>query len=124
MGRDYKKLKAWQLANRLAVMVYKVTKNFPKSEVFALTSQMRRSAVSVAGNIVEGSARQHQKEFLQFLYMALASLTELRYYIGLSYELGYLEEGSFNELEAEGKETVKVLQGLISRLEKDLKTDS
>ena len=57
MGRDYTKIKAWQLADELALLVYKATKKFPKSEIWGLTSQMRRATVSVPANIVEGSAR-------------------------------------------------------------------
>ena len=61
MGRDYTKIKAWQVADELALLVYKATKIFPKREIWGLTSQMRRAAVSVPGNIVEGSARKKQK---------------------------------------------------------------
>ena len=117
LSRDYKKLRAWQLANNLAVLVYKTTQEFPRSEVFGLTAQIRRAAVSVPANIVEGSARKHQKEFVQFLYVALSSLTELRYYFDLSRELGYLGNGSYNELKGLGVETVRQLQGLISYFE-------
>ncbi len=60
MARDYKKIKAWQLADELALLVYMATKEFPRSEIWGLTSQMRRSAVSVPANIVEGSARRHK----------------------------------------------------------------
>jgi len=60
MARDYTKIKAWQLADQLALLVYKATKKFPKGEVWGLTSQMRRSAVSVAANIVEGSAKKNR----------------------------------------------------------------
>jgi len=120
---DYHRLKAWELADKLALLVYAKTKDFPQSELFALTSQMRRAAVSVPGNIAEGSARKHRKEFLQFLYVALSSLTELRYYIELSKNLGYLRDGSWKELKDVAQETTKVLQGLISRLERVSKTD-
>ena len=120
---NYKRYKAWEFADQLVRSVYRATATFPKSETFALTSQMRRAALSVPGNIVEGSARKHQKEFLRFLYVALSSLTELAYYIDLARELGYLKDGQqrLNEL---SERTARVLQGLISRLEKDLKADS
>jgi four helix bundle protein len=62
MARDYTRIKAWQLADELALLVYKATKEFPKSEVWALTSQMRRAAISVPANIVEGSARRNRNE--------------------------------------------------------------
>ena len=90
MARDYTKIKAWQLADELALLVYKATKEFPKREIWGLTSQMRRAAVSVPANIVEGSARRNRKEYLQFLYIAMSSLAELSYYIKFTKELGYL----------------------------------
>lgn len=83
MGRDYTKIKAWQLADELALLVYKASKKFPKSELWGLTSQMRRAAVSVPANIVEGSTRKSRNEYLQFLYIAISSLAELSYYIKL-----------------------------------------
>jgi len=63
MGRDYTKIKAWQIADKLALLVYKATKKFPKSEIWGLTSQMRRAAVSAPANIVEGSARKNRNEY-------------------------------------------------------------
>jgi four helix bundle protein len=120
---NYKRYKAWELAHQLARSVYRTTSTFPKSEAFALTSQMRRAALSVPGNIVEGSARKHQREFLQFLYIALSSLTELTYYIELAGELGYMKNGQSGPFEL-SQHTARVLQGLISRLERDLKADS
>jgi four helix bundle protein len=66
MARDYIRIKAWQLADELALLVYNATKEFPKSEIWGLTSQMRRAAVLVPGNIVEGSARKNRNEYLQF----------------------------------------------------------
>jgi len=121
MSRDYTKLKAWRLSDELVVKIYKETNNFPKSELFALTSQMRRAAVSVPGNIAEGSGRKSQKEYLQFLHIAFSSLTELGYYIGLSEKLCYLKTDKSLELKEIHGETTKVLEGLIKRISKDLK---
>ena len=118
MSRDYTKIKAWQLADELALLVYETTKGFPKSEIWGLTSQMRRSAVSVPGNIVEGSARKTKNEYLQFLYIALSSLTELDYYIKFAKRLGYLGFQGCEELQGKTAENLKVLQGLISYIEK------
>ena len=72
------------MADELAFSVYKVTKQFPKEELWGLTSQMRRATISVPANIVEGATRNHRKEYLQFLYTALASLAETGYYIDFS----------------------------------------
>ena len=88
MARDYRKIKAWQLADALALLVYKATKEFPKREIWGLTSQMRRAAVSVPANRVKGPARRNRKEYLQFLYRAMSSLVELSYYIKFTKALG------------------------------------
>ena len=77
--RDHKKLRAFDLANDLAVSVYNITKRFPRDEQFGLTSQLRRAAVSVPSNIVEGSARKSQADYLHFLDIAYASSKELEY---------------------------------------------
>jgi four helix bundle protein len=118
MARDYTKIKAWQLADELALLVYKATKEFPKSEIWGLTSQMRRAAVSVPANIVEGSARRNRNEYLQFLYIAMSSLAELSYYIKFTKELGYLDTNRYEELWGKIQEGLRTLQGLISYIEK------
>jgi four helix bundle protein len=118
MARDYTKIKAWQLTDQLALLVYKATKEFPKSEIWGLTSQMRRAAVSVPANIVEGSARKNRNEYLQFLYIALSSLAELNYCIRFTKALGYLGSNRYEELWAKGQESLRTLQGLISYIEK------
>jgi len=118
MARDYTKIKAWQLADELALLVYKATKEFPKSEIWGLTSQMRRSAVSVPANIVEGAARRNKNEYLHFLYIAISSLTELNYFIRFTKELGYLGVDGYQELWPKSQESLRTLQGLISYLEK------
>jgi four helix bundle protein len=118
MARDYTKIKAWQLADELALIVYKATKEFPKSEMWGLTSQMRRAAVSVPANIVEGSARRNRNEYLQFLYIAMSSLAELNYYIRFTKECGYLDTNRYEELWVKAQEGLRTLQGLISYIEK------
>jgi four helix bundle protein len=75
--KSHKDLDVWRLAMDLASEVYEVTKSFPKDEKFGMTAQMRRCAVSIASNIAEGAARQGDKEFVQFLYIALGSVSEL-----------------------------------------------
>jgi four helix bundle protein len=117
MARDYTKIKAWQLADELALLVYKDTKYFPRSEIWGLTSQMRRAAVSVPANIVEGSARKSKSEYLHFLYVAISSLAELGYYIRFTKELGYIDSNTYEELYAKAQEGLKTLQGLISYIE-------
>lgn len=86
----YQKLDVWNLAMDLAEQVYIITKKFPKEELFALTNQMRRCAVSVPSNIAEGATRQSQKEFLQFISIARGSLSELETQIILAKRIGYM----------------------------------
>ena len=90
MPRDYRRIKAWQLADDLAVAVYVATESFPGYERYRLVDQMRRAAVSVAANIAEGSARDSQRDYLHFLTMARSSLSELGYYIHLAHRLDFL----------------------------------
>lgn len=118
MGRDYKKIRAWQLSDELAFLVYKATRHFPKEEMWGLISQMRRAAISVPANIVEGSARNHTKEYLQFLYTAMGSLTELGYYIDFSGRIGYLNNIELGDLSKLHEQTAKTLRALINYIEK------
>ena len=124
MARDYNKIKAWQLADELAIKVYKLTQKFPRDEIFGLTSQMRRAAVSVPANIVEGSARQYQREYLQFLYISMGSLAELGYYIKFSYEIGYLNKEDYDVMDLHYNRTIKTLRALINFIEKNKKVQS
>lgn len=94
MKRKHHDLIVWQEAMALVKEIYKVTADFPKDEIYALTSQMRRAAVSVPSNIAEGAARTGDKEFLQFLSIARGSLSELETQILIAHDLGYLAECS------------------------------
>ena len=114
--QDHTQLRAFELADEVAILTYRETRNFPKDEIYGLTSQMRRSAVSVPSNIVEGCARESQTEFLRFLEIAFASLRELHYQFGLSKRLGYFDENSFTGYDSKLLETEKVLGALIRAL--------
>ena len=92
MKRNHRSLKVWQESISLVEHVYEATRVFPKDETFGLTSQMRRSAVSVPANIAEGSARAGTKELLQYLYIAAASLSELDTHVEIAIRLGYLKD--------------------------------
>ena len=113
------KLRAFELADELALKIYQATKGFPKEETYGLTSQMRRAAVSVPSNIVEGCARASQGEYVRFLEISFASLRELHYQFSLAKRLGYLKEydRAYN-YESKMVETEKVLGALIRSLRK------
>jgi len=96
--RDHRKLEVFHLIDDLVVSVYEHTRRFPATEQFGLTSQMRRSAVSSAANIVEGAARATQKDYNRFLNLSFSSLRELGYYLDLARRLGYLTDQSADEL--------------------------
>lgn len=114
--RDHRKLRAFELADKLALEVYGHTQRFPREEQFGLTSQMRRAAVSVASNIVEGCARQSEGDFLRFLDMSYGSIRELEYQLSLASRLGYLQQQDYESLASQAEETGKVLHGLIRSL--------
>ncbi len=116
--RDHNKLRAFELADELAIIIYRITKKFPKEEIYGLTSQMRRAAVSVPSNIVEGCARESQKEYCRFLDFAFGSLRELHYQFGLANRLGYLKNIEVSDFDLKMNETEKVLGGLIRSLRK------
>ena len=111
--RDHTKLRAFELADELAVLIYRVTAKFPKEEMYGLISQLRRAAISVPSNIVEGCARESQADYLRFLTMAFGSLKELHYQLDLSKRLGFLDKGDYSLIEPKIIETEKVLNGLI-----------
>ncbi len=117
--RDHTKLRAFELADEVAVLVYRVTAGFPREELYGLTSQMRRAAVSVPSNIVEGCARDSQADYPRFLYIAFGPLKELHYQLSLSKRLGFLRNQDLSLLEPKIVETEKVLNGLIRALRDD-----
>lgn len=118
--RDYKNIKAYQLADSLVIEVYKTTKSFPKEETYGLISQLRRAAVSVPTNIAEGASRQHTKDYANFLYIARGSLVETEYLLCLSNKLGYLGNQSFEIIDISRKNAAKTLFGLIEAVTKEI----
>lgn len=115
--RDYTKIRAWQSADDLTVAVYLVTRRFPKEELYGITSQLRRAVSSGPANIVEGASRGSNQDYLRFLYIARASLTEAHYFIHLSHRLGYLSDEIFKDLIAKASESLRILAGLIRTVE-------
>jgi len=114
--RDHSKLRAFELADSLALATYRVTGGFPRSEQFGLAQQMRRAAVSCASNIVEGCARNSHADYLRFLDMSYGSACELQYQLSLAIRLGYLSQQAHTPLAAACAETSRVLNGLIRSL--------
>jgi four helix bundle protein len=99
MSKPYKKFAAWQSAHLFVIKVYEITKSFPKEELYGITSQLRRAALSVPVNIVEGTSRQGQRELKNFLNIALGSLAEAEYLLEFVHEVGYLNKSQYDELE-------------------------
>lgn len=95
----YKKLVVWERADKLAFQIYLETKKFPKDETYGVTSQLRRAVVSITLNIVEGVGRQGNKEFKNFINIALGSNAEVEYLLNFCFRLGYLDHSRYSELE-------------------------
>lgn len=109
MEKGYRKLLVWQKADELALEVYRETESFPRDELYGITSQLRRAALSIAVNIVEGYGRQGKRELKQFVNIALGSLAEVEYLLGFCKELKYLEDVSYKKLEAIRQEVGNLL---------------
>jgi four helix bundle protein len=98
--KTHKDLDVWKDGIELVKLIYNLTSSFPKEEMYGLTSQIRRSVVSIPSNIAEGAARKNKKEFVQFLYIALGSIAELETQLIISKELGYIHDLKiFDDLE-------------------------
>lgn len=110
---SFKQLRVWQKAREFAVYIYKVSKQFPDEEKFGLTSQIRRSAVSVAANIAEGFSRGGQKGKIRFYHMALGSLTEALSHAYICTDLGFINSEELSIIEIEVEDIHKMLNGLI-----------
>ena len=113
---QWKKLKVWQDTHALVLEIYKITAKFPKSEIYGLVNQLKRAAYSIPANIVEGQSRNTTKEYVHFLYNARGSMEEVRYFLYLSRDLGFLPTDSYELLEQRYEKASKMLNGLIKSL--------
>lgn len=113
--RNFTDLVVWQEGHRLALLIYRRTKKFPKVEQFGLVSQMQRAAVSVTSNVAEGFGRRSAKEKRQFYYIASGSLTELQNQVLLSRDLGYINIQEYHEIDALIFPVSRMLYGLIAK---------
>jgi four helix bundle protein len=115
---SYKELETWQVAMRLVAEVYRVTKEFPKEEVYGLTNQLRRAAVSVPSNIAEGEGRDSTKEFLHHLSIARGSLYETETQLLIAKQLDYLKQSDADSISATIAGVGRLINGLARSLQK------
>jgi four helix bundle protein len=116
--RSYRDLRVWQQGTNLVESIYVITQSFPKQEIYGLTSQMRRAALSTPANIAEGHSREHTKEFRNFLSVAQGSISELETELDIATRLGYLAAEQFNRLMAQVAGLAKQVRGLREALAK------
>lgn len=114
----FEDLEIWQLSHKLSLDVYRITKNYPKDELYGLTSQLRRASTSVPANIVEGYYRNTTKELVQFLYHARGSTGEVIHFLVLSKDLKYITELKYNNLRAEYEILIRKITAMINSLKR------
>jgi four helix bundle protein len=114
--QDYRSLIGWQKAHQLVKDIYHLSAVFPSHEMYGLTSQVRRSSLSIPTNIAEGSARGSNADFARFVQIALGSAAETEYLLLLAFELGYYDSGKHQQLSAQIEEIKKVLNGFLKKL--------
>ena len=116
--KTHKDLDVWKKSIEMVTLVYKLTRSFPKEELYGLTNQMRRAAVSVPSNIAEGAGRNSNKELLQFLYYATGSLSELETQLIIAHNLEYLNNEQKQETDIAFSNIFKMLSKLIQSIKK------
>jgi len=114
--RDFRELKVWEKAHSLTLAVYRITKSFPKEELFGLTSQARRASASIAANIAEGCCRNGRAEFARFLHIAMGSASELDYHLLLARDLNLLNSADHEQLGRNVTEVKRMLASFIQKL--------
>jgi four helix bundle protein len=117
--QSFRNLKVWESAHLLTLDVYKSTSEFPREETYGLTSQMRRSSVSIGANIAEGCCRKGDVEFGRFLQIAMGSASELEYHLLLAHDLSFLEAFEYKRLLEETAVVKRMLTSLIHKLRAD-----
>jgi four helix bundle protein len=114
--RDFRELKVWEKSHQLTLAIYKVTTDFPREEVYGLTSQIRRACASIPANIAEGCGRNSVVEFARFLHIAMGSASELDYHLMLARDLGYLNRAVYEHLAADLTEIKRMLGAYIQKI--------
>ncbi|OGM76889.1 hypothetical protein A2210_00160 [Candidatus Woesebacteria bacterium RIFOXYA1_FULL_40_18] len=114
--KNFTDLEAWQEAHKLVLLVYQVTKKYPREERFSLVDQTRRCTISISSNIAEGFSRHGIKEKIQFYYVAKGSLTELQNQLLVAKDIGYIKPSTFEQITAQSITVHKLINGLIRSL--------
>jgi len=121
--RDFRTLKVWERAHTLALSVYRVTRAFPREELYGLSNQMRRSACSIPANIAEGCGRSGNGDLHRFLDIAMGSAAELSYFLLLSRDLAFVSPESYGDLANQVDELQRMLGALIRKVQAARHTD-
>ena len=116
--KDFRNLNVWEKGHKITVSIYKLTQSFPKEEMYGLTSQIRRASTSIPTNIAEGCGRGSDADFARFLQMSFGSANETEYLLLLCFELGYISEENYLELNISIQEIKKMLSKLIITIRK------
>lgn len=114
--QDFRNLKVWKRAHQVVLDVYRCTASFPAEERYGLTSQVRRSAVSVSSNIAEGCGRGSDADFARFAQMAMGSASELEYQLLLAHDLQLLAKADYRQLSSDVQDVRRMLNGLLKKL--------
>ncbi len=117
--KDFRELKVWEKGHHLALEIYRATAKFPKDELYGLTSQIRRSCVSIPANIAEECGRNGDTELARFLQIAMGSASELEYHLLLSRDLGLVDAANYDQLARETTEVKRMLTSFIQTLKAD-----
>ncbi|MCX6035739.1 MAG: four helix bundle protein [Chloroflexi bacterium] len=117
--KDFRELKVWEKAHHMVLAVYKATEIFPRQELYSLTNQIQRAAVSIPANIAEGCGKSGDADFRRYLQIAMGSASELEYLLLLAHDLNYLGEEVYGELSNSLVEIRKMLNALLQRLKAD-----
>jgi four helix bundle protein len=117
--KDFRQLKVWVKSHELALSIYRVTKDFPKEELYGLTSQIRRSSTSIPANITEGCGRNTDADFARFLQVAMGSASETEYHLLLCHDLGFLSKENYLKLNTDVTEIKRMLTSLLKTLRDD-----
>lgn len=114
--KDFRSLKVWERSHTLTLAIYKATEGFPKQELYSLTNQIQRAAVSIPANIAEGCGKDSDAELKRYFTIAMGSASELEYLLLLAHDLGYLQAKVYQSMQTELIETRKMLNAFIQRL--------